>query len=183
MDHFRLEPASARADAGECRQVAIVINGVPLLELVRAVELPLLAAEREIAIAAGASEGEAAPPPASYMYPTVGLITRDAEEFFGPIASMFRLEPDDPHHGKTCVLGCDCGDPGCWPLVVRITRKASLIGWSEFSQFHREWGYGLGPYEFNAGAYDQEFQRISAAVKQRVAPDTGVGRSSLDRRG
>jgi hypothetical protein len=164
MDHFRLEPLAIQpaADA-PYRQVAIVINGAPLLELVRVVEQPLLAAERKAAIAAGPCEGEVAPP-ASYMYPTVAVITRGAGEFFGTIESMFGLEPGDPQRGKTCVLGCDCGDPGCWPLLVRISRSASVIAWSAFSQFHRNWVYDLGPYQFDADAYEQELQRIRGAV-------------------
>lgn len=64
----------------------------------------------------------------------------------------------DPHvwfgDGDTCLLGCVCGDVGCWPLTARITFGPDEVVWSGFRTGHRAWDLrGLGPFRFDAGQY------------------------------
>ena len=35
------------------------------------------------------------------------------------------------------VLGCDCGEWGCWPLMAYIDSDQELVRWSRFNQPHR----------------------------------------------
>jgi len=56
----------------------------------------------------------------------------------------------------TYLLGCcDCGEPGCWPLEVRILVADTTVTWRSFRQPHRpDRDYsGFGPFRFDAAAY------------------------------
>ena len=53
------------------------------------------------------------------------------------------------------LLGCDCGEWGCWPLVARVSHDAQVIRWDTFRQPHRpgrDYG-GFGPFVFDATSY------------------------------
>ena len=52
--------------------------------------------------------------------------------------------------GDTVLLGCDCGEWGCWPLTAKVTVMHSTIRWSGFRNGHRDWDLqDLGPFEFD----------------------------------
>jgi hypothetical protein len=68
------------------------------------------------------------------------------DAYGGLIPQYFRFGPMDGHfYGrsagamgpKTPVLGCECGEWGCWPLMARITVTADLVVWDSFEQPHR----------------------------------------------
>ena len=40
--------------------------------------------------------------------------------------------------GDAWLLGCNCGEVGCWPVAVRISVSADTYTWSHFGQPHRE---------------------------------------------
>jgi hypothetical protein len=69
-----------------------------------------------------------------------------------------------PKAGRAWLLGCDCGEVGCWPLEAAISRVDGAVVWSDFMQPHRpERDYGeFGPFEF-------EHQQYQAAVHDAVA--------------
>lgn len=54
------------------------------------------------------------------------------------------------------VLGCTCGDAGCWPLQTTIDILPTMVTWSDFTQPHRpEWEYStFGPFTFDRDAYE-----------------------------
>lgn len=57
--------------------------------------------------------------------------------------------------GDTCLLGCACGNTGCWPLTARVTLEEDTVVWEDFRTGHRSWDLGtLGPFHFDRGAYD-----------------------------
>jgi hypothetical protein len=60
-----------------------------------------------------------------------------------------------PRDGHAWLLGCDCGEVGCWPFTARITVKPTEVTWSNFSQDHRsERGYeGFGRFTFDQHQY------------------------------
>ena len=96
-------------------------NGTDLVELVRAQESPFAEAEGSPSIA-GAYSG-LAPGPDTL-----------------PPSWHFLGEPSDrlyAYNGKVQVMGCECGEPGCWPLVCRISADAETVTWSDFEQPHR----------------------------------------------
>ncbi|SFI03658.1 hypothetical protein SAMN05216561_104118 [Nocardioides psychrotolerans] len=67
-----------------------------------------------------------------------------------------------PHHAW--LLGCDCGEVGCWPLTARIAITATEVTWSDFGQEHRpDWDFqGFGPFAFER---EQYATAVSSAVE------------------
>jgi hypothetical protein len=57
-----------------------------------------------------------------------------------------RPTPDD----RTPLLGCECGEWGCWPLLARIRVADGKVVWDDFAQPHRpDRDYaGFGPFRF-----------------------------------
>jgi hypothetical protein len=87
----------------------------------------------------------------------------DAAAYGGLIPAWFEFGPMDLHflgrgawlsQGLVPVLGCECGEWGCWPLHVRIVENAHTVTWSEFAHLGLERDYtGLGPFQFDREAY------------------------------
>jgi hypothetical protein len=126
------------------RAVAICINGRNLVELVREVELPFAAREGHPKIA-----GKYVGLPASHLFlPSRHLLSDPA--------------PLYESRGKTQVLGCKCGEAGCWPLFLRVNLGDKAVIWSDFEQPHRRsssaashWKYDqLGPFTFDRQQYE-----------------------------
>lgn len=40
--------------------------------------------------------------------------------------------------GDTILLGCVCGDWGCWPLTARVEVDDALVRWTGFRHGHRD---------------------------------------------
>jgi hypothetical protein len=59
--------------------------------------------------------------------------------------------------GRIFVLGCTCGEVGCWPLVCVVDDRGSVVVWSDFEQPHRpNRDYsGFGPFVFDKVQYKQ----------------------------
>src|SRR4051812_46116737 len=59
---------------------------------------------------------------------------------------------------KTPVLGCECGEWGCWPLMARIAMTAELVIWDSFEQPHRKTRdyTAFGPFRFDRNQYDDD---------------------------
>lgn len=78
-------------------------------------------------------------------------------EFFnsGPLKEYFCSKE------AIAVLGCDCGEVGCWPLECEIRVEVGAITWDKFSQPHRpDRDYStFGPFTFD---FDQYSDAISA---------------------
>ncbi|HEX7295557.1 MAG TPA: hypothetical protein VF251_07380 [Pyrinomonadaceae bacterium] len=136
--------------------IQIKINGRDLVELVRAVENPFASKEGHASIA-GAYAGL---PPNDDTCPP-------SKHFLGePAHPIYR------YGEKTQVLGCECGEPGCWPLICLIEARPTRVKWSEFDQPHRTnqrtknpWRYdGLGPFEFDRGQYERALEALRPLV-------------------
>ena len=56
---------------------------------------------------------------------------------------------------RVYVLGCQCGEVGCWPLLARIRVGDASVMWDSFQQPHRkERDYSdFGPIVFDAQQY------------------------------
>lgn len=65
--------------------------------------------------------------------------------------------------GGIYILGCECGEVGCWPLVCKVDVEGDEVIWDSFSQPHRpSWRYeGFGPFRFCLPTYQDQ---ISMAV-------------------
>ncbi|GAA5706180.1 hypothetical protein AQJ43_37025 [Streptomyces avermitilis] len=129
------------------------IDGAPLTELID-----------EYEIAAGMQ-------PAGDAYG--GLIP----EFFrfGPMQDHFLGLSTSAMGPKTPVLGCECGEWGCWPLMARITATADLVTWDAFEQPHRKTRdyVAFGPFQFDRHQYDGALQALSAVIDS-AADDTSA---------
>ena len=57
----------------------------------------------------------------------------------------------------TTLLGCKCGEAGCWPLRALIRSDRGLVVWERFEHPHRpDRDYsGFGPFVFARPAYDR----------------------------
>ncbi|HVK26188.1 MAG TPA: hypothetical protein VM677_32930 [Actinokineospora sp.] len=93
----------------------------------------------------------------------------------GLIPLFFRFGPMNQHfHGrstgamgpKTPVLGCECGEWGCWPLMAHIIVTDELVTWDCFEQPHRDTRdyTGFGPFRFDRHHYDRALQDLTNAM-------------------
>jgi hypothetical protein len=82
----------------------------------------------------------------------------------GLIPDYFKYPPFDEYFlgkswtpdGPIWLLGCDCGEVGCWPLEASIDADARTVTWKGFRQPYRSgWDYsGFGPFVFERAAYE-----------------------------
>jgi hypothetical protein len=98
---------------------------------------------------------------------TMGYLPADA--YGGLIPSWFNFGPLDHHYEgrgfcapQAVVLGCECGEWGCWPLLASVTAHAGSVTWSEFSQSHRPgWDYeAMGTFRFDRPQFDSAVQDL-----------------------
>ena len=87
---------------------------------------------------------------------------------FGDLTLYYEAREDQqwPSPQHAWLLGCDCGEVGCWPLSARIAVTADEVTWSDFSQEHRpHWYYeGFGPFVFERLQYASAVSRAVEAV-------------------
>jgi len=94
-----------------------------------------------------------------------GIVPSDFD--YGPLLQYFCGQARNPgvsdNDGEIFVLGCECGEVGCWPLMASVTRVRDGYRWSGFIQPHRpERNYdGFGPFVFEKDQYE-------AAVRDAV---------------
>ncbi|MFI5937802.1 hypothetical protein [Actinoplanes sp. NPDC051494] len=88
---------------------------------------------------------------------------------FGPMADHFRGQSTAAPGSKTPVLGCECGEWGCWPLVTTITVTDDQVIWDAFEQPHRKARdySGFGPFRFERRRYDEALATLTAAEALR----------------
>lgn len=133
---FRRVLLSSESSTRAWWTVEPVINDVALADLARAVELPS-AEEAGQARLAGSYGGL----DVQYLWPSRHFLGEPIEEWFGD--------------GDTILLGCVCGEAGCWPLTARVDVDESTVHWSEFRMGHRDWDLSdLGPFVFDRDQYE-----------------------------
>lgn len=81
-------------------------------------------------------------------------------EFSGALERYFCGQAgnqDESDNEEIYVLGCECGEVGCWPLVTSVTRVEGGYRWATFRQPHRpQRNYGaFGPFVFEKGQYEE----------------------------
>jgi hypothetical protein len=107
-------------------------------------------------------EAEAGMQPAGGAYG--GLIPQFFR--FGPMGDHFHGRSAEAMGPKTPVLGCACGEWGCWPLMARITVTADLVVWDSFEQPHRTArNYtAFGPFQFDCRQYDDAVRALTETI-------------------
>ena len=65
-------------------------------------------------------------------------------------------------------LACECGDPGCWPLTVRVRVVGEKVIWDRFAQPHRPGRdyREFGPFAFERAQYCAALEEARAAAQQ-----------------
>jgi len=86
---------------------------------------------------------------------------------YGPLLGYFLGARDHRYWGtigKIAVLGCSCGEVGCWPLYAAVHVTATEVRWSAFEQPHRpDRSYaGFGPFTFDRRQYEAAAVNIAA---------------------
>ena len=133
-----------RADLGNTLEIVPAIDEVDLTDLIHAFE-------RRAELETRAS---------SYG----GLIP--AHYDFGPIDLHLLGAAKGGASGKVALLGCSCGEWGCWPLLARIVATPSSVTWSDFEQpFRKQRDYSaFGPFSFARGEYERALVDLRAAL-------------------
>ncbi|GGK88609.1 hypothetical protein [Deinococcus radiotolerans] len=150
---------------GDEDTVLVLMNGTPLVELVRRWEDVAAQATGERSLAG------------SYA----GLPARFAAEIQ---TAWLGADQDDGRLGGpgkwVTLLGCECGEPGCWPLLARIETDGQAVRWLDFQQPYRAkkeadplnpqrpptpfWSYeGFGPFVFERAAYTRAVRSLGRA--------------------
>jgi hypothetical protein len=87
---------------------------------------------------------------------------------FGPLDHYFmaastELNPRNRHY----LLGCQCGEVGCWPLEAQIIMTERQISWEDFKQpFRQERDYSsFGPFRFDLMQYSHAVNEMAAEFR------------------
>jgi hypothetical protein len=155
MNTLTFEVRKSAGDGPKAAGVIPVVDGRALNEHARAVELAFASAEGHAEIA-GAYAGLWS----EYMPSLSG-------HFLGT-----SVHPVYQSGGKTHLLDCECGAPGCWPLMCRINATSDFVTWSDFEQPHRRsgdgssgWDYStLGPFTFEREAYEAAIAELAGKL-------------------
>jgi hypothetical protein len=129
-------------------EVMIILNDVSFIDLARTAEQPWADREGKPGLAG------------SYMGLGPWAIGGSSTHFLNdPHAVWF----DD---GDTVLLGCVCGEWGCWPLTADISATEAHVAWTRFRQGHRDWDLSaLGPFTFHLPGYRQALQKLDEDLR------------------
>jgi hypothetical protein len=100
-------------------------------------------------------------------------LTDPAGGYGGLIPAFFRYGPLDQYFlgtsetlasrpGRIFVLGCECGEVGCWPLTCLVNTEDSKITWQSFEQPHRPARdySSFGPFAFDLAQYQEALRTL-----------------------
>lgn len=123
MEYIEFRILEQELGVGVFPTVVPHLDGVPLPDLIREIELPSARREGNSDLAgkyAGLLENSVRWPSRHYLG--------------DPVLSWFG-------DGDTVLLGCDCGDWGCWPFTALVTVTKDTVLWSGYRTGHRDWDY------------------------------------------
>ncbi|WBB55660.1 hypothetical protein [Verrucosispora sp. WMMD573] len=114
------------------------LNDISLSDMVRTAELPFARREGKPNLAG------------SYAGLLGDSVRWPSRHYLGdPVLSWFG-------DGDTVLLGCTCGDWGCWPFTAMVTVAEDTVNWSGYRTGHRDWGYQeLLPVTFDRLQYEE----------------------------
>ena len=89
---------------------------------------------------------------------------------FGDLTLYLSGHPDSAYRAKKgliALLGCDCGEVGCWPLEARVLVDEAMVTWRGFTQPHRpKRDYGsFGPFVFRRSQYDHAVRKAVSVLE------------------
>lgn len=114
------------------------LDGVPLLDLARKAEVPFARGEGKPDLAGsyvGLPKDEVCWPSRHYLD--------------DPVLSWFG-------DGDAVLLGCGCGEWGCWPFTAIVRVAGDTVTWSGYRTGHRDWDYReLREFSFDRVQYEE----------------------------
>jgi hypothetical protein len=136
-----IEFRTVRSESGAGASADVVVpylGGVSLIEWLRRVERPSASRDGQPDLAG------------SYLGLFDGSVRWPSRHYLGePVISWFG-------DGDTVLLGCVCGEPGCWPFTALVTVDADVVTWSGYRTGHRDWDYSAMPeLVFDRRQYEQ----------------------------
>lgn len=89
---------------------------------------------------------------------------------YGDLTEYLTGEPgyafgDKP--GTIALLGCDCGEVGCWPFLAQVVLDNDLVTWRDFAQPNRpkrDYGH-LGPFTFARTQYLKAIRTLTEQLE------------------
>lgn len=125
------------------------IDGRPLSDVVREIELPFAEKEGKISLAG------------AYGGVPMGFLADQVR----PSSS----NPDD--YDCAYLMGCTCGEPGCWPFTAKVSIEGEEVVWSSYEQPHREeWSYSaLPPIRFKRSQYEAALAQLPPDLASAIA--------------
>ncbi len=88
---------------------------------------------------------------------------------FGPLDQYFMAASTEPifEHKRHYLLGCQCGEVGCWPLEAHILTTERQVSWEDFKQpFRQERDYSsFGPFKFDIDQYRRAVSEMASAFR------------------
>lgn len=116
----------------EIKVVEIYINEVELVEILKPIEMPYAFIEEYPSLAG------------SYGHITPEKLYRNLT------ASSEEIE----------LLCCgDCGESGCWSILVNVEYDDSYVYWRKFKHNHRNWEYDIS-YKFDKTEYQNALKQL-----------------------
>lgn len=155
MDHIELLlQDSTQAHISPSKQLLTKINGHPLIDLVRTIELPFAEQEGNPDMAGGYA-------------------------WLPPLS----CELLDPQEMEVRLLGCTCGEIDCWPLIAKVERNQDTVRVHSFLNPFRtashiaslrkmennkavEWNYSaMGEWHFDAKQFENALNSIQPELE------------------
>jgi len=146
MDSIKFYLNDYESNGESFTEVAVAINGEPLLELIRRREQSFVAKDGQASVAG------------DYAY----LNLNDFEELFLRAALEADLAQDERN---AVLLGCPCGIWNCWYLTLKIKFETETVKLYEFKNLRRkDWRYGL-EFKFDRVSFVSEISKIASFNK------------------
>jgi hypothetical protein len=123
MERIEFRTVEQELGGGVFPTVVPHLSGVPLPDVVRKAELPFARREAKPDLAGG----YAGLPKDEVRWPSRHYLGEPLLSWFGD--------------GDTVLLGCVCGDWGCWPFTAIVTVAEDTVTWSGYRTGHRDWDY------------------------------------------
>lgn len=109
-----------------------------------------------------------------HAFERVARMEAGEASYGGLIPAFFKFGPASVHYmasrgaflsksGKIPLLGCECGEWGCWPLLATVASSTTEVRWSDFEQpFRTDRDYsGFGSFVFSRNDYEMAVRELS----------------------
>jgi len=105
------------------------------------------------------------------------------EEIFLPSRNLLGVDADDPNSQddppNITLYDCECGGPGCWPILVKIVAGPKTVKWTQFRHPRQRFPHEDGPWnDFAVQPFEFERQKYEAELGKDWKSLPRVARSS-----